>query len=83
MSVSDEEQGEVTRSFLLHLPANYDTTNSVSVPLVVDFHCRTCSATSQMSTAWPEVADQDEEGFVYVAMEGEGGLASYSKMMIL
>ena len=64
VSVSDPGQGEVRRSFLLHLPARYDTSNSVKVPLVLDFHCRTCTATSQMSTAWPQVADQDQEGFV-------------------
>ena len=68
--MSDAQQGEVTRSFLLHLPAHYDLSNSVQVPLVVDFHCRTCSAETQMSTAWPQVADQDPEGFLYVAMEG-------------
>ena len=71
VSVSDPGLGELTRSFLLHLPAGYETSNSVSVPLVVDFHCRTCSATTQMNSAWPQVADQDQEGFVYVAMEGE------------
>ena len=70
MAVSDPGQGEVSRSFLLHLPARYETSNRASVPLVVDFHCRTCSATSQMNSAWPQVADQDQEGFVYVAVEG-------------
>ena len=70
VAVSDPGQGEITRSYLLHLPARYNTSNSVKVPLVLDFHCRTCTATSQMSSAWPQVADQDQEGFVYVAVEG-------------
>ena len=70
MAVTDPGQGEITRSFLLHLPARYETSNSVAVALVLDFHCRTCTATTQMSSAWPQVADQDQEGFVYVALEG-------------
>ena len=70
VAVSDPGQGEITRSYLLHLPARYNTNNSVRVPLVLDFHCRTCTATSQMSSAWPQVADQDQEGFVYLALEG-------------
>ena len=84
VTVSDPDQGEVTRSFLIHLPANYDMSNNVKVPLVMDFHCRTCSAETQMSTAWPQVADQDPEGFLYVAMEGisdddwGGGFATWN-----
>ena len=70
MSVSDPGQGEITRSYLLHLPARYDPSNRVRVPLVLDFHCSSCNADFQMSSAWPQVADQDQDGFVYVAMEG-------------
>ena len=70
VSVSDPGQGEVSRSFLLHLPARYDTSNGVKVPLVLDFHCSSCTADFQMSSPWPQVADEDQEGFVYVALEG-------------
>ena len=35
VSVSDPLMGEVTRSYLLHLPANYDTSNTAPVPLML------------------------------------------------
>ena len=30
--------GEVTRSYRLHLPLNYNPNNEVAVPLVMDYH---------------------------------------------
>ena len=35
VSVCDPLMGEVTRSYLLHLPANYDTSNTAPVPLML------------------------------------------------
>ena len=46
VSVSDPGQGEVSRSF-----TRYDTSNSVKAPLVLDFHCSSCTAEFQMSSS--------------------------------
>ena len=72
LSVSDPGQGEVRRSYSLHLPANFLTSNTEPVPLVLDYHGWTGSASDQMSNIglWPQVADEDEQGFIYVAMDG-------------
>ena len=35
VGVTDPLMGEVTRSYLLHLPANYDTSNTSPVPLML------------------------------------------------
>ena len=40
--VSDPLMGEVTRSYLLHLPANYDTSNTAPVPLMLVRMTLTC-----------------------------------------
>ena len=76
--VEDPNLGEVTREYLLHLPAHYDTSNNVPVPMMMDFHGWTRSAHDQMANMhWRDVADMDQEGFIYVAMQGmndvEGG----------
>lgn len=71
IQVSDPDQGEVTRAYILHLPANYDQSNNVAVPLLLDYHGWTDNAVEQMEIApWAEVADEDETGFIYVAMDG-------------
>ena len=36
----------------LHLPAQYDTSNSVAVPLLLDFHGWTGTAHDQESASW-------------------------------
>ena len=69
--VPDPLQGEVSREFILHLPAQYDLSNSRPVPLLLDYHWWGGSASSQVSNyPWPSVADQDQEGFIYVALQG-------------
>ena len=74
--VSDPHQGQVTREFFLHLPAQYDESNSVAVPLVLDYHWWGGSASSQVSSyPWPDIADQDSSGFIYVALQGMADVA--------
>ena len=72
VSLTDPGQGHLDRTFNLHLPLNYLTFNTRPTPLVLDFHGWTGSATDQMEYTgkWPQVADEDEDGFIYVAMEG-------------
>ena len=61
----------VAREFNLHLPGHYDTTNTLPVPLVLDYHGWGGSLHSQMvNTPWRDVADLDSPGFLYVAMGG-------------
>ena len=68
--VSDPHQGEVTRQFYLHLPAAYELTNTLPVPLVLDYHWWGGSATSQVSDyPWPLLADTDSTPFIYLALQ--------------
>ena len=78
ITVEDQHLGEVTREFALHLPAHYDTSNTVPVPMMLDYHGWTGTAHDQMvNMPWRDVADTDNEGFIYIAMQGmndvEGG----------
>ena len=69
--VSDPGQGDVSREFSLHLPAQYDTTNTLPVPLVLDYHGWGGTLHDQMvNMPWRDVADLDSPGFLYVAMGG-------------
>ena len=69
--VEDPNLGEVTREFALHLPANYDSSNTVPVAMMLDYHGWTGTAHDQMvNMPWSEVADEDEDGFIYVALQG-------------
>lgn len=71
ISVTDPGLGEVTREYALHLPAHYDTNNNVAVPLMLDYHGWTGTAHDQMvHMPWRDVADLDQPGFIYVAMQG-------------
>ena len=72
LAVEDPALGEVERRYSLHLPSSYLTSNSRPVSLVVDYHGWTGSASQQMEVTgrWPQVADEDPEGFIYIAMEG-------------
>ena len=71
VSLTDPGLGEVRRDYSLHLPVQYDTDNTQAVPLVLDYHGWTGSASQQMSAFyWSQVADEDETGFIYVAMDG-------------
>ena len=71
VSVSDPGLGEVSREVSLHLPAQYDLTNSLPVPLVLDYHGWGGTLHSQMvNIPWRDVADLDTPGFLYVAMGG-------------
>ena len=59
----------MTRDYILHVPANYDTSNSVAAPLLLDYHGWTGSAQFQIDNVpWTQLADT--EGFIYVSMEG-------------
>ena len=70
VSVSDPDQGEVTRQFYLHLPAAYQLTNTQPVPLVLDYHWWGGSASSQVSDyPWPLLADTDSTPFIYLALQ--------------
>merc|ERR1719187_1363290 len=62
VSLTDPGQGDLDRTFNLHLPLNYLTSNTRPTPLVLDFHGWTGSATDQMEYTgqWPQVADEDE-----------------------
>jgi len=69
VQVPDPNVGEVEREYILHLPASFDSSNNVPVPMVIDYHWWGGSANSQISnTPWTSLADS--EGFVYVSMEG-------------
>jgi len=77
VQVSDPDQGEVRRDYILHLPANYDPSNNVAVPLLLDYHGWSRSADIQMDLVpWAEVADMDETGFIYVSMDGMNDIQS-------
>ena len=59
----DPVQGEVTRSYILHLPASYDPANTAATPLLLDYHGYTASANLQLLLfPWRQVADRDETG---------------------
>jgi len=70
---------EVVREYVLHLPAHYDTSNTVPVPLVLDYHGWGGTARDQMvHMPWRDVADMDHTGFIYITLQGmsdvpEGG----------
>ena len=61
--VSDPDQGEVTRDYILHLPRNYDPSNNAAVPILLDYHGYTANALIQLALLpWSKVADMDETG---------------------
>ena len=61
----DPVQGEVTRSYILHLPASYTPANTAATPLLLDYHGYTASANLQLLLfPWRQVADRDETGGV-------------------
>ena len=61
----DPVQGEVTRSYILHLPASYNPANTAATPLLLDYHGYTASANLQLLLfPWRQVADRDETGGV-------------------
>ena len=56
-------KGEVSRQYILHVPANYDPSNTVSVPLVLGYHGWGGSAWDNMNNFyWSQVADKDDTG---------------------
>ena len=60
------------RDYILHLPANYDQSNTVAVPLLLDYHGWSRSADIQMDLVpWAEVADMDETG-IYKDVDKRG-----------
>ena len=66
VTVPDPHQGEVRRSYDVYVPASYD---SEATPVLLDFHGYTANADIQFTLfPWRKVAD--EEGFIYVAMNG-------------
>jgi len=71
IGVEDPNLGDVTREYALHLPAHYDTSNTKPVPVMLDYHGWTGTAHDQMvNFPWREVADMDDDGFVYIALQG-------------
>ena len=71
IGVEDPNLGDVTREYALHLPAHYDTSNTKTVPVMLDYHGWTGTAHDQMvNFPWREVADMDDDGFVYIALQG-------------
>ena len=79
ITLEDPNLGEVVREYIVHLPAYYDTSNTVPVPLVLDYHGWTGTAHDEMvNMPWRDVADMDPQGFIYIALQGmsdtvEGG----------
>ena len=64
VEVNDPDQGLVTRDYILHVPTNYDQSNNVPVPLVLDYHGWTYNADRQIENIpWTIVADDDPSGF--------------------
>ena len=60
--VPDPNVGEVEREYILHLPASFDSSNNVPVPMVIDYHWWGGSANSQISnTPWTSLADSEGE----------------------
>ena len=72
--VNDPNLGEVERSFVLHLPAGYSSTNDVETPLVLDFHGWFGDGNSQeYEGGLNDVADEDTDGgFIVVHGNGYG-----------
>ena len=71
ITVTDPGLGEVIREYAIHLPAHYSVDNNVAVPLLLDYHGWTGNAHDQMvHMPWRDLADQDQPGFIYVAMQG-------------
>ena len=73
--VSDPNLGSVERTFKLHLPAGYSTSNDMPTPLVLDFHGWGGSGTSQgYRGGFDDVADEQDAngGFIVVHPDGYG-----------
>ena len=51
------------RDYILHLPRNYDPSNNIAVPILLDYHGYTANALIQIALLpWSKVADMDETG---------------------
>ena len=71
ITLEDPGLGEVVREYALHLPAHYDTSNTVPVPLVLDYHGWGGTKHYQMvKMPWRDVADMDAKGFIYISLQG-------------
>ena len=84
--VADPGMGEVMRSYVLHLPAHYNTHNTDPTPLMIvgdfihvetikiatqDYHGWTGTAHDQMvNMPWRDLADTHTDPFILVTMEG-------------
>jgi polyhydroxybutyrate depolymerase len=67
--------GSTSRSYVLHIPANYD--GSKPAPLILDFHAQNGSGPSELSLS-PYPAQTDSEGVVMAfpsGLKGPGGTA--------
>ena len=65
ITVEDPLQGPVSREYNIHIPAHYNTSNNVAVPLVLDYHGWGGTTHYQMVLMpWRDVADMDHTGFV-------------------
>lgn len=64
--------GDVTRTYRRHVPLNYQTSNDVPVPLVIDYHGWGEDAWwHESESKFTEVADNfDEEGFLVISPNG-------------
>ena len=59
------------REYNIHIPAHYDPSNNVAIPLVLDYHGWGGTTHYQMvKMPWREVADMDNTGFIYIALQG-------------
>ena len=68
VTVPDPYQGEVKRSYDVYVPSSIIDLDEPS-PVLLDFHGYTANADIQFALfPWRKVAD--EEGFIYVAMNG-------------
>ena len=64
--------GKVNRTYVLHLPTYYPTTNDQPVPLVLDFHGTTGHAETHHS-GFVDIANEDiYGGFIVVKPQGVG-----------
>ena len=71
ITVEDPNLGEVVREYALHLPAHFDTSNTIPVPMVLDYHGWTGTSHDQMvNMPWRDVADLDDTGFIYISLQG-------------
>ena len=77
ITVADPNLGKVERTFILHLPSGYSTSNDVPTPLVLDLHGWGGSGAGQeYEGGFDDVAD--EEGFIVVHADGFGDPAASS-----